>query len=468
MTDLRTIAKLPSKPLHAIKNLFKLQDDTDEEGTVDSIRKNAEFRSANAWTLFFAIIIASVGLNTNSAAVIIGAMLISPLMGPIVGIGLALGIYDFQLLKEASKNLLVGVGISIVASSLYFALSPLSAAQSELLARTHPTVFDVLIAVFGGAAGIVASSRKERGNAIPGVAIATALMPPLCTAGYGLASRQWEFFFGALYLFVINSVFICLSTYFFVRLLKFRPIAYVEEVRRRRLKKVISIIAVCTFLPSVVLAWIFVTEEVMRSKALSFIGQEINFNGAHVIRQKINPSLRNPTIEVELIGSKISAQDEAVLESKLSSYGLSHVTLKLKQSSFEADVERRISESLGSKMVTEEQSNTDHQKSIEILSAQLAKIQDQGKLAHQLLGEISVFVPDISEFYLTYLYDGADAINASQPGERGSAPQVSTGQPKHVAIVKFSKRPTKATFSKIEALIRARLVSQDLTLMELR
>jgi uncharacterized hydrophobic protein (TIGR00271 family) len=176
-------------------NLSHEQEDTLE--TIKSIEKGVEFRGINVWTLIFAIFVASIGLNVNSTAVIIGAMLISPLMGPIMGLGLSVGIYDFALLKKSLKNLSIAVVISVITSAIYFAVSPLDEAQSELLARTTPTLYDVLIALFGGMAGIVSGASKEKGNAIPGVAIATALMPPLCTAGFGIGTGNLFYFLGA-------------------------------------------------------------------------------------------------------------------------------------------------------------------------------------------------------------------------------------------------------------------------------
>ena len=216
------------------KYLFDIRHDKDEEGTIENIKKAIEFKGENLWALICAIFIASVGLNTNSTAVIIGAMLISPLMGPIVGTGLAVGINDFQLLKTSLKNLLISVIASIITSTIYFSLTPLSEVQSELLARTNPTIFDVLIALFGGIAGIVANTRREKSNLLPGVAIATALMPPLCTAGYGLATGNFLFFLGAFYLFFINSVFICIATIFIVQYLHFKEVEYVEPQRQKK------------------------------------------------------------------------------------------------------------------------------------------------------------------------------------------------------------------------------------------
>ena len=206
-----------SSPLTQIKRILTIhfdlrQEKEDEQETIDSLKKGVEFRGTNLWVLIFAIFLASLGLNTNSTAVIIGAMLISPLMGPIMGFGLGLGIADFDLVKRSLRNYLTATLFSVVTATIYFLISPISEAQSELLARTSPTIYDVLIAFFGGLAGIVAGSTKSKGNVIPGVAIATALMPPLCTAGFGLATGNLSYFLGAFYLYFINTVFISLST----------------------------------------------------------------------------------------------------------------------------------------------------------------------------------------------------------------------------------------------------------------
>ena len=184
----------------------QIRDLTDISAHIDTgdaalrIKNNIWFRGPNVWILAFSIVVASVGLNVNSTAVIIGAMLISPLMGPIIGLGFALGTNDVPLLRQAARNLLIMVVISLLASSLFFLVSPLKLVNpTELEARTSPTIYDVLIALFGGLAGIFETSRRERGTVLSGVAIATALMPPLCTAGYGLAHWNMHFFLGALY-----------------------------------------------------------------------------------------------------------------------------------------------------------------------------------------------------------------------------------------------------------------------------
>ena len=227
-------------------------DEIDTASATQRIKASIWFHGPNAWILAFAIVLASVGLNVNSTAVIIGAMLVSPLMGPIIGTGLALGTNDLELLKSASKNLLVMVIISLLASTLFFLLSPLSLVNpTELMARTSPTIYDVLIAFFGGMAGILENSRKERGTVLSGVAIATALMPPLCTAGYGLAHFNMHFFFGALYLFVINSVFIALATYLMVRYLGFPTVSGISEGTATRRRRAISTVLVLILVPSI-------------------------------------------------------------------------------------------------------------------------------------------------------------------------------------------------------------------------
>jgi len=220
---------------------------------LEEIKKGIIFKGTNLWILIFAIVVASVGLNMNSTAVIIGAMLISPLMGPINGIGFSIATYNFALLRESLKNFGYAVGISLIASTGYFLLTPISSAHSELLARTYPTIYDVLIALFGGFAGIVAISSRNKGNVIPGVAIATALMPPLCTAGYGLATLQFNFFYGAFYLFTINTVFIAIASMLVSKLLKFPISNIIDPSKKKRINRLIYLIIFLVFIPSIYL-----------------------------------------------------------------------------------------------------------------------------------------------------------------------------------------------------------------------
>ena len=235
-----------------VKKYIYIYDQVDTEDAAQRIKSAIWFRGPNVWILAFSIIIASVGLNVNSTAVIIGAMLISPLMGPIIGLGLSLGTNDTDLLKASTMNLLVMVGISLAASTLFFMVSPLSLVNpTELEARTSPTIYDVAIAFFGGLAGILENSRKERGTVLSGVAIATALMPPLCTAGYGLAHWNMHFFLGALYLFVINSVFIALATYLMVKYLRFRTVSGIDPKTATKRRNIMSAVLFVVLVPSV-------------------------------------------------------------------------------------------------------------------------------------------------------------------------------------------------------------------------
>jgi uncharacterized hydrophobic protein (TIGR00271 family) len=308
---------------------FNLDEDkANEEEIKESLKRNVEFRGTNLWALIFAIFIASIGLNVNSTAVIIGAMLISPLMGPIMGVGLGAGTFDFELIRFSIKNLFIAVVISLMTSAFYFWLSPINQAQSELLARTTPTIWDVLIALFGGLAGIIASSRKNISNTIPGVAIATALMPPLCTAGYGIGTGNIYYFLGAFYLFLINTVFISISTFLMVRFLKFKSAGTVDRPTERKVKKYIWTIAVLTILPSLFLAYRFVDQEIFKQHVHAFIRSEVEGNNLYVINQKIKPAKKEISFLVygELAGDSLLSE---ILKKK-GDYGLgdAHVTMK--------------------------------------------------------------------------------------------------------------------------------------------
>ena len=262
-----------------MRDRFSLEDDkASQDEVAANISKGTEFRGVNLWVLICATMVASLGLNVNSAAVIIGAMCISPIMGPIMGIGFSLGINDFDLLKKSVRNFVLMFVVAISTSTLFFFISPLGNASSELLARTTPTTYDVLIAFFGGMAGIVAQSRQDRNSTvIPGVAIATALMPPLCTAGFGLATGQYRFFFGAFYLFFINTVFIALATYIFTRFLKYRKKTFLNKSRERFVKRTMLAITLVTFIPSVFIGLHMVRVSIFEVQADKYIAQVFNF-----------------------------------------------------------------------------------------------------------------------------------------------------------------------------------------------
>ena len=318
-----------------IKSLASIAEDTDSETTIANITKGVEFRADNVWVLFFAIIIASVGLNVNSTAVIIGAMLISPLMGPIMGLGLSIGISDGELLRKSLKNLFIMIAISLVASSFYFLISPLSDAQSELLARTKPTIYDVFIAFFGGMAGILASSRRqEKVTVVSGVAIATALMPPLCTAGYGLGTGQLIYFFGAFYLFFINAFFIALATYLMVRYLHFPRKAFLDEATERKVRRSIAVFTIVVVVPSIFIAFNVVRETSFDNNAIKYVN-DIQTNpvmqNVQIISQQRTFSRKGNEITLSLIGEPLSSEQVAVLQQRMEEMGLKNTKLTIRQ-----------------------------------------------------------------------------------------------------------------------------------------
>ena len=322
-----------------LKDRFSLDEDTAQrDEVVASISKGVEFRGVNLWVLIFAAMVASLGLNVNSAAVIIGAMLISPIMGPIMGVGLSLGINDFDLLKKSLRNFALMFIVAIVTATAYFFISPLSSNSSELLARTTPTTYDLLIAFFGGLAGMVAQTRQDRtSTVIPGVAIATALMPPLCTAGFGLATGQLRFFLGAFYLFFINSVFIALATYLVVRFLKYEKKVFIDKVRERNVKRMMMIITLVTFIPSVVIGFHMVRVSLFEATADKYVAQVFNFPHTRVIEcNKLYSRGKHPSqIELLLLGEPL---DEAVIENaraQLAGFGLEKVDLIVRQANKE-------------------------------------------------------------------------------------------------------------------------------------
>ncbi len=315
-----------------IKDRFSLHEDRAQDSEViESIKRNIEFKGTNLWSLIFAIFIASIGLNVNSTAVIIGAMLISPLMGPIMGVGMGMGINDIEIIRKGLKNLLIAVIISIGVSAFYFFISPLHEAQSELLARTTPSTWDVLIAIFGGLAGIVGSTRREKGTVIPGVAIATALMPPLCTAGFGIAIGNWYYFLGALYLFFINSVFICISSYFIVRYMKLPQKAFEDKNRKKTVIKYILSLVLITGLPSIYLTYKIVDKSIFESNANKFVRAEFNFDKTHVINKVFKYENGKKEISLLLIGEDLPKKTIDSLKAKLSKYGISDSQLQIRQ-----------------------------------------------------------------------------------------------------------------------------------------
>lgn len=323
--------------LFAIRTL-SIREGADIEGTVAGIKRDIDFKGPNVWILICSILIASIGLNVNSAAAIIGAMLISPLMGPILGVGLSVGTNDWQTLTRSLKSLAVAVSVSLLTSTIYFLISPIAEVQSEILARTKPTSLDVLIAFFGGVAGIVAGSRKEKTNVIPGVAIATALMPPLCTSGFGLATGNWSFFFGAFYLFIINCVFIAVSTFLIVRYLRFPMVHFVDPKREAKFRKYLLVFVILVIIPSGFITYNIIIESAYKGRqeayirdANKFVDENFLFDNASVVNTEVIYTDSTSRIEVFVVGEPVTVEQQNLLNSKLADYDLKNTKLKILQ-----------------------------------------------------------------------------------------------------------------------------------------
>jgi len=316
--------------MNRILAAFSLRHEKEDfEVVIDSVEKGVVFSGTNLWILVFAIFIASLGLNVNSTAVVIGAMLVSPLMGPIMGLGLGMAINDLQLLKKAFFNYLFALLIGLVTSTVYFLLTPINDASSELLARTSPNIYDVLIALFGGLAGILAMSSKQKGNVIPGVAIATALMPPLCTAGYGIANWNLAYFTGALYLFVINTVFIALATLVTARFLHF-PRKHLEDAHDEIVSnRIVWGVVLLTLVPSIYFGYDIVQQNRFRQRADQFVDNEAVFPNDYLLDKTIDGKAK--TITLTYGGETIQEIVIEELRSKLGRYQLAGATLKIKQ-----------------------------------------------------------------------------------------------------------------------------------------
>ncbi len=381
-----------------IDRLSLREDSAHDMEIIESISKSVEFRGSNLWALIFAIFIASIGLNVNSTAVVIGAMLISPLMGPIMGIGLGIGINDIDLIRKAGKSFLIAVIISIVVSAFYFYITPLHDAQSELLARTTPTIWDVFIGFFGGLAGIVGSTRREKGNVIPGVAIATALMPPLCTAGYGLAVHNWIYLLGALYLFFINSVFICLSSFLVVRYMKLPKKAFEDRDREKKVMRYIVTVVVITVLPSIYLAYNIVNKSIFESNANSFLKDEFKFDKTHIINKTFNYNGGDKEISLLIIGDDLPKDKVKELKKSMKQYGIEGTKLTISQGVNAKEVDfSQIKKNILEEVITRQEEERRAAQEEE-------RLKSQSKLALEipnLENEIAALYPNMSSYGIT-------------------------------------------------------------------
>lgn len=376
--------------------LSSLNGQLDTDAASENIRNNIHFQGPTVWILVFSIVIASVGLNINSTAVIIGAMLISPLMGPILGLGLGLGVNDTILLRDSLKNLLVMVVVSLIAASLYFLLSPLQMANpTELEARTSPSIYDVLIALFGGMAGILEHCRKEKGTVLSGVAIATALMPPLCTAGYGIAHGLWRFFFGAMGLFIINTVFIAFATFIFVKSLHFSEKRYISEERRRRNSRLITVVLILVMVPSVVSAFFMIRENNFAVAAEKFVTENRNFTGGFIYNYRV----KDNKVEIYLAGEKLSDEDRAFLYGSAKTFGIKEDQLVIVQHTLHGTEDR--DELISSMSDRYDRLISVRDKRIESLEEELGKAARKEIPYEQITREVATQYPDVEEVVLS-------------------------------------------------------------------
>lgn len=386
------------KLIGIIREIINIDTHIDTDAADKAIRGNIEFKGPNAWILAVAIIIASVGLNINSIPVIIGAMLISPLMGPIFGLGLGLGINDINLMKKAGKNLVIMVSISIVVSLLYFLITPLSLSNpTELLARTRPTIFDVMIALFGGFAGIFEQCRKEKGTVFSGVAIATALMPPLCTAGYGLAIGNFSSFIGAIYLFCINCLFITMATYFLVKYFHFKKAEYADQGFGLKTQRITTLLITIFLIPSIWSAVTLVKQNNFDKKAIDFVEANRSIGNSVIYDYQIDHQ-DGSVLKVFMTGETLSEAGRNNLYVYAKEYGLKEDQILIKEyitnsSQGNDDVFKGIYEKLDSKI-------DEYETTIELLTYELQATKKEELPYMQIANEISASYPEIKHVYI--------------------------------------------------------------------
>lgn len=376
----------------------------DYEMIHNTIAQDSIFKGTNLWILVFAIVVASVGLNMNSTAVIIGAMLISPLMGPINGMGYSLATYNFELFRKAVKHFTFAVIASLIASTLYFSISPVSTAHSELLARTSPTIYDVVIALFGGMAGIIAISSKKKGNVIPGVAIATALMPPLCTAGYGIATAQLNFFLGAIYLFTINTVFIALSSVAVSQFLKFPIRASIEDSHKKKINRLVTLTILITIIPSIYFGYGLVENEKFSENAGKYINNISIVEGSYLLKSEIDP----PGKSINLIygGNSLTEEKKSYIIQKKNDFSLENAKVEFKQGFSFEDINLRSNEMNGLKAEINKLKNIINEK--EKQEDSLLKKKELGK---SILKEIRIMYPFITNASYSETYKYSDTTD---------------------------------------------------------
>ncbi|MGL4293902.1 MAG: TIGR00341 family protein [Bacteroidales bacterium] len=438
-----------------LKRLIDLnRDKISNSQTYDAIASGTEFKGTNLWILVCAIFVASLGLNMNSIPVIIGAMLISPLMGPIMGLGLGLGVQDIELIKKSFKNLAVATLFGMLTSCIYFLVSPIDEARSELLARTTPTIYDVLIAFFGGMAGIIATGSKEKGNVIPGVAIATALMPPLCTSGYGLATGQWNFFFGAFYLYLINCVYIGFATWLGVRILKLPKQPTEDTVRRNRLMTGITVLVFITAMPSLYITWKILKENLMQADIQNFVNQQFDFPSTQVLNKQLITKGKDKTLEISLIGQSVPQDSIDIIASKMQFYGLAGVRLHVVQGYTPGEElsQQAMNSAIIQDLLKHNQQMLDQQRrAIDSLQNNLVGYQRLDSIGLAIAPEIKIIFPEVTSLAVANTFDSQiDSLRLT---------------PVTLAIVTTSKHISEQESAKLQEWLTARIQTKHLRLI---
>lgn len=401
--DSEIIKKRISMSWKSILSYFNVKDDIESQNDIElSIRSGVSFKGSQLLTLIFAIFIASLGLNTNSIPVIIGAMLISPLMGPIIGMGLGIAVQDFELVRRSLRNIIAAVIGSLATSALYFLISPQYDAASQLLARTSPSIYDVFVALFGGAAGILSIASKNKGQVLPGVAIATSLMPPLCTAGYGIATLQMHFFIGALYLFITNMIFIFFATWIGVKLMGFKKVVYNNERRAKKMQFIAYSTVAITIGISVYLTVVMVRTNIFLEEATEFVKTEMVFPNTQVLTHEEYVKGGKRYIDVNLIGEALPKDSlQLAMMNKLDSVGLGGTVLNIKQgfSLSHNQLDEDVNADKFYNMMQSEISN--RQNTIDSLKSILALHKQFSDYAVILAPEVKVLFPGVKDMALS-------------------------------------------------------------------
>lgn len=433
------------------------RDKADESEAVKSIREGVEMKGATIWILIAAILLASLGLNVNSTAVIIGAMLISPLMGPIMGVGLAIGLGDFDLMKRSFKNYLVITLFSVVTATLFFLISPsVSEGQSELLARTSPTIYDVFIALFGGAAGFIALSTTKKGSVIPGVAIATALMPPLCTAGFGLATGNLLYFLGAFYLYFINSVFICVATFLGTRFMRFSRLKYVDKEREKKVRNYIVWVVVLTMIPAVYLTYGILNDTIYEGSVNRFVNEQLSFENAQVVDKKVEKRDGTKELRVVLVGKEVADSTIIMAQRRMADYNLGDTKLVVLQGVSGQQAASMDITSVRAQVLEDFYKNGEvklQQQAVLIDSIQgiLNSYLTYDELARTLMPEMKVLYPQVTRFSLSR------SLEMSVDSARADTVTF--------AIIHLNKRMDDREKAKMVEWMKARTNSRELRLL---